>query len=140
MILHILDGTTDFQGWGLPDNLSQKTILTVINKVDLIPNKPINLLSISAKTGIGISELWEQIKYILRRDFGSHGKAQITRERYRVALHDCICHLQHSLSVCELELKAEDLRLAARSLGRITGRIDAEDLLDVIFRDFCIGK
>ena len=38
------------------------------------------------------------------------------------------------------ELEAEDLRLAARELGRITGRVDVEDLLDVIFRDFCIGK
>jgi tRNA modification GTPase len=38
------------------------------------------------------------------------------------------------------ELAAEDLRLAARALGRITGRVDVEDLLDVIFRDFCIGK
>ncbi len=140
LILYVLDGTTDFQEGKLPDNLKQKTILTVINKVDLMADKPTNLLSISAKTGVGVSELWEQIKYILRRDFGSHGNAQITRERYRVALHDCVCHLQHSLSSCELELKAEDLRLAARSLGRITGRIDAEDLLDVIFRDFCIGK
>ncbi|HUD50428.1 MAG TPA: tRNA uridine-5-carboxymethylaminomethyl(34) synthesis GTPase MnmE, partial [Parvibaculum sp.] len=40
----------------------------------------------------------------------------------------------------ETELVAEDLRLAARSLGRITGRVDVEDLLDVVFRDFCIGK
>ncbi|MEP4734570.1 hypothetical protein, partial [Parvibaculum sp.] len=40
----------------------------------------------------------------------------------------------------EAELVAEDLRLAARALGRITGRVDVEDLLDVIFRDFCIGK
>jgi len=48
--------------------------------------------------------------------------------------------LYAAVQVAELELKAEELRLAARALGRITGRIDAEDLLDVIFRDFCIGK
>jgi tRNA modification GTPase len=64
----------------------------------------------------------------------------ISRERYRVALYECLKHLKHALTTLELELKAEDLRLAARSLGRITGRIDPEDLLDVIFRDFCIGK
>ena len=40
----------------------------------------------------------------------------------------------------EVRLKVEDVRLAARSLGRITGRVDVEDVLDVIFRDFCIGK
>ena len=38
------------------------------------------------------------------------------------------------------ELAAEDLRLAARALGRITGRVDVDEVLDVIFRDFCIGK
>jgi tRNA modification GTPase len=38
------------------------------------------------------------------------------------------------------ELVAEELRLAARALGRLTGRVDVEDILDVIFRDFCIGK
>ncbi len=42
--------------------------------------------------------------------------------------------------VMGIEMAAEDLRLAARSLGRITGRIDIEDMLDAIFRDFCIGK
>ena len=40
----------------------------------------------------------------------------------------------------DAELRAEDMRLAARALGRITGRVDVEDVLDVIFRDFCIGK
>ena len=48
--------------------------------------------------------------------------------------------LERALAAAELELRAEDLRLAARALGRITGRVDVEDLLDVIFRDFCIGK
>ena len=64
----------------------------------------------------------------------------ITRERYRVALEECMDSLSRSLYAPELELKAEDLRMAARALGRITGRIDTEELLDVIFRDFCIGK
>jgi tRNA modification GTPase len=48
--------------------------------------------------------------------------------------------LQRSLTAGLPELRAEDLRLAWRSLGRITGRVDVEDLLDVIFRDFCLGK
>jgi len=96
-------------------------------------------IAVSAKTGAGISDLWAQIKAILERDFAG-SKGLITRERYRVALQECVRNLNHALTVQELELKAEDLRLAARSLGRITGRIEAEDLLDIIFRDFCIGK
>lgn len=40
----------------------------------------------------------------------------------------------------DLVLAAEELRLALRQLGRITGRIGIEEVLDVIFRDFCIGK
>ena len=48
--------------------------------------------------------------------------------------------LRRSLAAELAELRAEDLRLAWRSLGRITGRVDVEDLLDVIFADFCLGK
>ena len=48
--------------------------------------------------------------------------------------------LDRALAGAEAELVAEDLRMAVRFLGRITGRVDVEDLLDVIFRDFCIGK
>jgi tRNA modification GTPase len=48
--------------------------------------------------------------------------------------------LRRALGAALPELRAEDLRLALRSLGHITGTVDVEDLLDVIFRDFCIGK
>ena len=139
LILHIQDGTRWPQADLLPDVLNQKTVLTVWNKSDLMTTKPDGLV-ISAKTGNGISNLWNHIQGVLERDFGQRDNALITRERYRVALTDCVRNLTHALTVSELELKAEDLRLAARCLGRITGRIDAEDLLDVIFRDFCIGK
>lgn len=65
-----------------------------------------------------------------------------TRERHRAYLSDCIKGLSSAVAATHLpsELRAEDLRRAADALGRITGRIDVEDLLDVIFRDFCIGK
>jgi len=65
-----------------------------------------------------------------------------TRARHRHYLEECLSGLHQAVSAHHLpaELRAEDLRRAADSLGRITGRIDVEDLLDVIFRDFCIGK
>jgi tRNA modification GTPase len=64
----------------------------------------------------------------------------ITRTRHRSALRDCRDALARAASASQSELAAEDLRLAVRALGRITGAVDVEDLLDVIFRDFCIGK
>jgi tRNA modification GTPase len=66
----------------------------------------------------------------------------VTRERHRRALEEAANGLRRALMHTEgqEDLVAEDLRLAARSLARLTGRIDVEDILDVIFRDFCIGK
>ena len=69
--------------------------------------------------------------------------ALVTRERHRLALQDTLAALGRAL-VPELstreDLLAEELRLAARALGRLTGRVDVDDILDVIFRDFCVGK
>jgi tRNA modification GTPase len=64
----------------------------------------------------------------------------LTRARHREALETALEALRRSNDAGLAELRAEDLRLAWRSLGRITGRVDVEDLLDVIFADFCIGK
>ena len=69
----------------------------------------------------------------------------ITRIRHRQALEHALASLDRcvsgfSIQSLQFDLLAEDIRLAARALGRVTGRVDVEDLLDVIFRDFCIGK
>jgi tRNA modification GTPase len=55
-------------------------------------------------------------------------------------LEECVGHLDRALKALMIDQRAEDVRMAMRALGRITGRVDVEDLLDVIFRDFCIGK
>ena len=123
----------------LPKELLKKHIITIWNKTDLSKVKENKTdFFISAKTGKGVAKLWDEIKVILTDSFA--GGAAITRERYRVALKQCVEHLKDALRVEELELKTEDLRLAARALGRITGRIEVDELLDVIFKDFCIGK
>ena len=139
LILHIRDIQNPNEPSDLPDTLRDKTVLTVWNKADLGNAHPDGIV-ISALTGAGIADLWAQIRSVLERDFGDGSTGLITRERYRVALKECLDRLHHATGVAELELKAEDLRLAARALGRITGRIDTEELLDIIFRDFCIGK
>ena len=64
----------------------------------------------------------------------------MTRQRHRDALRECADALGRAVAAREEELIAEELRLAARALGRLTGRVDVEEVLDVIFRDFCIGK
>ncbi len=64
----------------------------------------------------------------------------LTRARHRQAFEDAAAALDRALAAQFPELRAEDLRLALRSLGHINGTVDVEDLLDVIFRDFCIGK
>ena len=68
----------------------------------------------------------------------------LTRSRHRKALEDCLASLSQLTALSSLidqpELAAENLRAACAALGKITGRVDVEDLLDVIFKDFCIGK
>jgi tRNA modification GTPase len=74
--------------------------------------------------------------------FGANEGALITRERQRKLLQETALSLRRSVAAIGQgeELAAEDLRAASYSLGRLLGRIDVEDILDVIFREFCIGK
>jgi tRNA modification GTPase len=75
--------------------------------------------------------------------FASTESALITRARHRRALEETVASLDRALAgdhANHEELIAEELRAAATTLGRLTGRVDVEDILDVIFRDFCIGK
>jgi tRNA modification GTPase len=97
---------------------------------------------ISASRGDGIQELIAALVKFAQSYFGSGEGGLISRERQRKLLQETVVSLQRSLRVIQQgeELAAEDLRIAARSLGQLLGRVDVEDLLDVIFRDFCIGK
>ena len=97
---------------------------------------------ISASRGDGILQLIAAMIAFAQNYFGAGEGGLITRERQRKLLQETAASLQRSLSAIEKgeELAAEDLRIAARSLGRLLGRVDVEDVLDVIFREFCIGK
>lgn len=139
LIIHLIDSTQPADASSFLTGIQKDKILTVYNKSDVAPI-PEQALSVSAKTGQGIDALWCQIKQILSDQMAVCDKAVITRERYRVALNECVAQLTQALNQTEIELKAENLRLAAKALGRITGRIEADELLDIIFRDFCIGK
>ncbi len=74
--------------------------------------------------------------------FGAREDSLIGRERQRKLLQEAVRSLQRSIAVVGdgEELAAEELRAASLSLGRLLGRVDVEDVLDVIFREFCVGK
>jgi tRNA modification GTPase len=94
---------------------------------------------VSALTGEGLDTLLAALSGRIAAAYRVEAPV-LTRARHRLALEEAVASL-HRGGMADLpELQAEDLRLALRSLGRITGTVDVEDLLDVIFRDFCIGK
>ena len=115
-------------------------VILLWNKVDEGVGDVSSGLPISVKKNIGMDELWKMIEDKVIEAMGSSGEVMLTRLRYKTALKECGEALGRALNEVELELKAEELRLAARSLGKITGIVSTEDLLDVIFSSFCIGK
>jgi tRNA modification GTPase len=97
-------------------------------------------IPISTLTGFGIDALVQTLTTQVTRLLSDTGAPPPTRARHREALTRCLDALDRARAAPLPELGAEELRRAADELGRITGRIDIEDMLDAIFRDFCIGK
>lgn len=124
--------------------------MIVVNKIDEAPPPTwvdgVGALGLSVKSGAGLQALIAMMTARVRELAGSRvtSTPPLTRARHRHALEACADALGRVLSGAEAgadaEMVAEDLRLAAQALGRITGRVDVEELLDKIFRDFCIGK
>ena len=128
--------------------MAQPGDIVAFNKSDLLgfpaptPKIPdVDTVSVSVKTGQHLDKLIHSVtERVILSLSDSAGPPPLTRLRHREALEDCRSALLRGLEAPESELMAEDLRLAARALGRITGRVDVEDVLDVIFGEFCIGK
>ena len=138
MTLLLLDGSLDDPLAGLPADMPEPDLI-VWNKADLGFQR--EGLSISLKTGAGMSMLQVMLQQKVQHKLDNSAPA-LTRPRHRHALREALAHLQHGLAAPagRPELLAEDLRLAMRAIGRITGVVDVEELLDFVFRDFCIGK
>lgn len=129
-------------------------VLHVVNKCDLRAGGSAGprlteqgdggVLHVSARTGEGLDRLTQRIADIAKARLGGADDfepAVITQARHRRHMEHCHAALEAFLQKTgDEELRAEDLRLAADSLGRITGRVDAEDVLDQVFGRFCIGK
>lgn len=97
-------------------------------------------LTVSAQTGAGMADLLDRLRAEAEAALGQ-GDAVVTRERHRLALERAAAALARvNGSGLATELVAEDVRLALRALGEITGRVDVEQVLDRLFASFCIGK
>lgn len=129
------------------DSLAINTIdtLTILTKCDTATAAPVSpkipgTIAISARTGEGMELLLDTLTTHIASRYTSVGSSLITRERHRIALTRCLEHLTRFTPDAPLELNGEELRLAAKSLAVITGNITVDDILDIVFSSFCIGK
>lgn len=143
LVIVLIDGTKNIE------NQVKKAVgknrMYVVNKIDLHQQdsdftiegkKPIY---ISAKADKGIGALLENLTTAITEKMSCSTPA-LTRTRHRTMLTECVDYLKNYKNENDIELAAENVRLASKSLGRITGKIEVEELLDVVFADFCIGK
>lgn len=114
--------------------------MRLANKSDVAPLDDDGAVSLSAKTGDGAAMLLDALARLVLQKTASRDGAPVTRARHVAVLREVLTHLAAAQRAAALELAAEDLRLAQRALGRLTGTVDVEQLLDVVFADFCIGK
>lgn len=117
-----------------------KNSLVLLNKIDNKKQNRDDAIEISIKENIGLDLFLDQLLNMIVEKFSPSSDPLITRERHRYHLNRCLESLDCFTLDNPLELAAEDLRLAARSLGQIVGTIDVEQILDEIFAKFCIGK
>ncbi|WP_437167333.1 tRNA uridine-5-carboxymethylaminomethyl(34) synthesis GTPase MnmE [Falsiroseomonas sp. E2-1-a4] len=123
---------------------SGQQVLVLATKCDLatppqsIAGHP--ALPTSAQTGEGIAELKSALTAFAQRQAALGDAPALTRTRHRAALTQAAAHLGEAGRARLPELAAEDYRAALNALGRLTGRVEVEQVLDLVFRDFCIGK
>jgi tRNA modification GTPase len=151
--LWVVDASAGDGAWREAEHLARAGDVLVLNKADLAcghdaaeagrsaVSRGLVPHQISAVTGAGVDALRALLAERLARDLGGSEFPAVTRQRHARLLEGALAHLRRAQASLETpELAAEDLRLAARTLAQITGRIGAEDILDVIFASFCIGK
>jgi tRNA modification GTPase len=140
LVLLLLDGSSPEEA-GTLGEAARNPDLVVWNKADLRWPSPRSGLRLSLRTGEGLAEVVDAIGEAVRSRLDRPREpAVLTRARHRQSLVQAAQALERAASAANPELIAEDLRLATRAIGRISACVDVEDLLDVIFRDFCIGK
>ena len=128
-------------------DLINKDSIVLLNKSDIknIQNHKFDAdtILVSVKDNRNIDILIKKLKEKLSKKFTSNNSILISRERHRVKLNECLKEIDKFLKKDQnkdIELAAEDLRMATRHLGSIVGKVDVEEILGSIFKDFCIGK
>jgi tRNA modification GTPase len=147
LLLWLRDATDeDAPGAESISDVTNAPAIEVVNKIDLVSKSKLSAskaaLHVSAVSGEGLDLLISRLTDEASKIGGDTSSTFITRARHRRELETCASALDHFLEndFSALELRAEDLRHAATALGRLTGRIDVEDVLDKIFSEFCVGK
>ena len=151
--LWVVDAAASDGGWRLASDAVRAGDVLLLNKADRSPGSDaadaeahaagagLGLLRISATTGEGLDDLHPVLHRRVAADLSGGEFPAATRARHRSRLEEALAAVRRGLDMLEhSELAAEDLRLAGRALGRISGRIDPEEVLGRIFASFCIGK
>lgn len=132
LVIEVTDGSGDTVGGA--------GRILVANKSDLGYPAALDAIRISALTGDGMDALRDRLAQAARALTETSGPPPLTRARHRAALLEALDRLNAAAETTLPELRGEDLRLALRAIGRITGHVGVEDILDTLFRQFCIGK
>jgi tRNA modification GTPase len=153
LILWVIDPSNPMEALNSSDLTDGKVHWLITNKCDLLSQTRVESLQdrtsarprfpISAKTGAGVESLLDALANFARLYFKPNEPALVTRERQRQMLQQAGGALRRAAAEGAQgreEVVAEELRVASHALGRLIGRVDVEDVLDAIFRDFCIGK
>ncbi len=141
IVINLYDATK----LNLDNFITRENAIFVANKVDKLSidelaKIPENHIKISAKYNQGVENLIDVILNIVKENFTNSSGPLITRTRYKEALTHCLDCLENFSLDKEIELSAEDIRLACRYIGKITGHVEVDEILDNIFGSFCIGK
>jgi tRNA modification GTPase len=134
LVVRVIDGAAE-------DRIDEGCpVVLVASKSDLGGGAPCGAIRVSALNGSGLDDLRARLHAAAQALTAQAGPPTLTRARHRAALRAALDGLAAAESAVLPELRAEELRLAMREIGRVTGQVGVEDVLDTIFSRFCIGK
>lgn len=133
LVLEVLAGTSE-------PAAAAPRVLRVVNKTDLGTSARSCELGVSARTGAGLAALRDALEERVQAIAARAPSPVMTNARHRACIEDALGHLSVAAGALPAELAGEELRLAMRAIGRLTGKVGVEDLLETIFSSFCIGK